>query len=425
MIARVMFDDLLRRATCVGALAIGGYSGVGASEIQFVAPRPLSTVVGSTEVTLRIEVPPELNVLRVELAVDDVPLTAMAAPPWTVEWDAGDGSRGHTLAAVAYLSDGTTRAAWVRTSRLRINAVEEVDLVSLYAVVRDPDGNYVYGLGRDGFTLLEDGREQTIKVFSEQPRPLSVGIVLDASTSMVGRKLVAAKEAARAFLRLLSPIDQATVVAFADEAQVLEELTPVTSRLAAAIEGLEAAGATAFYDAVWLTTEALCESDSRRVIVLLSDGRDEAPDGRGPGSRHSFEDALEYAQRCEVMIFAIGFGADLSQLDHEQRRTQAATLTLLGTETGGRVLFPTSAGVLRRTFKAVAQDLRHQYAIAYTSNNDTYDGNWREIRLVPRDDELTVATRTGYFAHDDGRSSRSAETNTRFEIGMEPICTYP
>jgi Ca-activated chloride channel family protein len=370
--------------------------------LEIVAPRHLSTAIGESFIELRVAPPPGVKVLRIEISVDGVPLIALDAPPWRTGWDAGDGSRGRRVEAVAHLSNGTREVALVRTSPLRINQVEEVGLVNLYPVVRSPEGSYVADLGKQDFRILEDGVPQQVIRFTTERRPLRIGIVLDTSLTMEGRKLENAKSAALEFLDILEPGDEGMVVAFNDEVRILQEITAERRSMAQAISGVDSRGGTALYDAVWRTAKKLEEFDGRRVLVLLSDGRDEAANGFEPGSLHTLEEALTQALRSEVMLFAIGLGRNLDeQLDFTRRFTLEAVLKRLASETGGRALFTPGAGRLRRAFSEVADDLRNQYSIAYRSTNETRDGKWRRIRLDTPGRDLEITCRAGYFASSD------------------------
>jgi len=387
--------------TAAAVLAIAVLAAIGDDRsIAFLSPRHLETVVGAAEIALRVTPPPGGSVARVNISADGQLLATLTSPPWTTRWDAGDGTRGRSLVAVATFSDGSTATATVSTSRLRINAVEDVDLVNLYMVVRDRAGNYVKGLRAEDFEVFEDGRKQRIKVFSAEPKPLAIAIVLDTSMTMEGRKIEAAQDSALAFLKSLGERDDALVMGFADRARVLQPLTSDREALAQAVRGAEARGGTALYDAIWEASELLRSEDRRRVLVLLSDGRDEAANGLEPGSLHTLSEALDHALRCEVMVFAIGFGttAELERLDFSERFTQAQILNRLGEATGGTTLFSRRTAALRDAFETVSEDLRNQYVLAYTSDNEREDGAWREIRVAPVDKPLTITTRSGYFA---------------------------
>lgn len=381
------------------------------AKIRFSSPRNMSTALGETEIEVVITRPPGVEVSRLELSVDGSPLTVLTAPPWKTVWDAGDGSRGHRLVAVARLSDGSELHGVVNTSPLRINQIEEVDLVNLYVIVRSRSGRYVTDLLRDDFRVLENGRLQQIQRFSAEGKPLSIAIVLDTSLSMKGSRLESAQKAALEFLDALRPEDQAMVVTFDDEVRIPEELTAEAGVLADDIRSADAAGGTALYDAVWRTSRRLGRFDGRKVMVLLSDGRDEAASGLEPGSLHTLEEALDQALRNDVMIFAIGLGRQLDTLDFYQRYSLESLLDRLASETGGRMIALSRAGQLKRAFNDVALDLRHQYTIAYISDDPSRDGKWRRIELTVPGEDHEVITRKGYYGPEEADADRFVGTH--------------
>ena len=237
-----------------------------AQTVEIVTPRHLSTALGPTTVEVKVVAS---AVERLEILVDGVAVATLTNPPWTAEWDAGDGARGHRVEAVLYLTDGSAVRSAVRTSPLRINASLEVDLVNLYPLVLDRSGVYVAGLNREDFRVYENGDLQTIDRFTTEQRPLRVAIVLDTSLSMAkGGRLENAKKAALGFLEALLPQDDALVVAFADNVRVVQDVTQDRSLLQAAIEKTEAKGGTALYDAIWRTARRLEAFAGRRVMEI-------------------------------------------------------------------------------------------------------------------------------------------------------------
>jgi len=368
-------------------------------QIRFLSPRHLATVVGPTAIEIDVMLPRGATIERVELEIDGDPLTTLTRKPWTAEWDAGDASRGHHLSAEVFLTDGSSARAVIRTSPLRINLFEEVGFVNLYARVRDSRGDYINGLEKKDFKVLENGVEQEIRQFSTRRKPLRVSIVIDTSLTMEGRKLDKAKRAALDFLGVLQPGDEGIVISFSDEVRVAQEVTTDKQMLAKAIESTRAFGGTALYDAVYRGASKLKGFDGRRVLVLLSDGRDEAKSGLEPGSLHTLEESLEESLRSEAMVFAIGLGRDLQyQTDFYGRQTVADVLRRMADATGGRALISSGASELRRSFKDVAEDLRNQYLLAYLSNDEKKDGSWREIQALTPGRDLEVITRSGYYA---------------------------
>lgn len=377
-----------------------------APRIEFVSPRSAATVVGPAMVELRLDAPPGARIVRITVLVDGARLATLTSPPWTAPWDAGDALEPHLLEAIADFTDGRQARATVRTSPLRIDQYEQVSLVNLYAIVRDGKGAYVGGLRQEDFRVVEEGRLQTVSRFSDEWKPLRIAIVLDTSLSMQGDKLEAATEAALNFLETLRDEDRGLVACFSDAVDVVQPLTADRAALATAVRKARARGGTALYDAIWGAADLLEPHDGRRVIVLLSDGRDEAANGLEPGSLHTREEALDRALRAETMIFAIGFGRNLAtERDFHRRNSLEAILREMAEATGGRALFSSRAGRLRRAFEEVADDLRHQYSLAYTSDDPKRDGGWREIRVSTTRPELRVVSRTGYFAPKDRSSA--------------------
>jgi len=385
--------------------------------VRFLQPRHNATAIGATTITLFIDHPPEATVERLDVSADGRLLDSLTSPPWTLEWNAGDGSRGHRLEAVLFLKDGRSARARVTTSRLLVNQIEQVDLVNLYLVVRDGGGKYVSDLTSDDFRIFESRNAQTIERFSTSHKPLRVGIVLDTSLSMEKEdRLDKAKKAALQFLDVLLPGDEGLVVTFSDNVRVAQALTADKTLLAEAVEGANAGGGTALYDSVWRTARKLEDFDGRRVLVVLSDGRDEASNGFEPGSLHTLEEALDQALRSEVMVFPIGLGSNLdrqyvrrwgpldgrSNLDPDQ--TLLDVLEHLAASTGGRAVIAKSAGNLRKAFTEIANDLRNQYSIAYVSTDEKRNGKWRRIDVETPGRVLEVVTRKGYYAKPaDGR----------------------
>ena len=389
-----------------------GASAAEEATVRFGAPRNLATVIGDTIIEVSVYAPDGVEVREVTLTVDGEPLAVLTRPPWRVEWDAGDATRGHRLEAVAILSDGSVAEGSVRTSALRINQVEEVGLVNLYPVVSDGGGHYVTDLENKDFRILENGVPQKISRFTTERRPLRVGIVLDTSLSMAkGNRLVHAQKAALGFLRIFSDEDECMVVTFSDAVHTAQAFTSDVTALGDAILATEAHGGTALYDAIWRTSKQLEAFNGRRVMIVLSDGRDEATSGFEPGSLHTLEEALDRAVRSEVMLFAIGLGQNLDRECARPWATRARSgrgcaqgeslqeiLTKLAESTGGRLLLSSGAGRLRRAFEQVAEDLRHQYSIAYKSSDDKDDGAWRDIRVLIPGHDFEIVVRKGYYA---------------------------
>jgi VWFA-related protein len=373
-----------------------------------VRPRNLATMLGPSDI--EVELAAE-GVERVVILVDGGIVATLTAPPWRTTWDFGDGSTGHRVEAIAHFRDGRIAASTVRTSQLRVDQVESVDLVNHYAIDRNTSGGDVTDLTREDFRVLEDGVTQQIDRFTTEHKPLNVALVLDASLSMErGERLERAKEAALEFLEVLRPGDKGLVTVFNDSVRVAQEMTENKADLARAISGVTEKGGTALYDAVLRTSRLLRGYDGRRVLVLLSDGRDEAANGLEPGSLYTLDEALEQALRNEVMIFSIGLGQGMDREcvfelhpDLSGKKCEGMTvgdvLRKLADRTGGHALISSGPRELASAFRDVAEALGNQYTLAYKPVREERSGEWREIRvLTPGRDELEVVTRSGYYA---------------------------
>ncbi len=269
----------------------------------------------------------------------------------------------------------------------------QVNLVNVLFTVTDKKERMVLDLAKNDFRVFEDGKPQTISFFSrETDLPLRIGILIDTSNS-IRERLHFEQEAAIDFLNetLRPGKDQAFVVGFDVEPQMLQDYTDDLDKLATAIRGLQAGGGTALYDAIYYACQQKMlifpppEPYLRRVLIIVSDGRDNQ-------SQHSRDDALSMAQRAEATIFAIS--TNRSGIDTRGDRV----LKYLAQQTGGRAFFPFEASDLAENFQEISRELRSQYSLAYLSTNQAHDGTFRTITIEPLEKGLRVRAKNGYFA---------------------------
>ena len=235
--------------------------------------------------------------------------------------------------------------------------------------------------------ILEDGVEQQVEVFQEAVTPVSIVFALDSSGSM--KKVTdAVKAAARSFVQALRPQDPLGMILFADRAVFAHDLSTTRTWSLDAIDKYEAVGGTALYDAVYNALMRLRGIEGRRVIVVMTDGRDENNPGTGPGSQHTIADVLQRLKTVEATIFTIGLG----------NRLDRAVLEQLARESGGEASFPEDVSGLPREFRRILENLRRRYVLSYTSTNTTHDGSWRKVDIRSRRSGMTVVSRGGYFA---------------------------
>jgi VWFA-related protein len=242
-------------------------------------------------------------------------------------------------------------------------------------------------ISADDLQVVENGAAQKIDTFQEAVDPVSIVLALDGSGSMK-RSAEAVQQAARDFVLSVKPEDSLSLVTFADAPVVAHELSTDRRMSVDAIDQYQALGGTALYDALWLSLDSLKTLKGRKVIVVLTDGRDENNPGTAPGSERTLDDVLKLQQSVGATIFSIGLG---SKVDRD-------VLTRLSAESGGEALFPAEVSLLTEQYRRVVENLRRRYVIGYTSTNFKRDGSWRKVEIKPRDAGLTVQSRGGYFA---------------------------
>jgi Ca-activated chloride channel family protein len=368
--------------------------------VRFLEPLPPGLILGQTRIAVEATTAPDARIARVEIYAEGALLTVLERPPYALTWDAGSGFVKKTLRAVAVDTLGRRGEATLVTRPIYVGQYEEVRLVNIYATVRDRKGNPVLNLTRDDFILMEDGVRQTLTHFTSAKVPLTITLLIDASNSMnLGGKIDLARKGAVDFAESIDPEDRLMVLSFNDDLQGPDAPIEDRSAIKARIESIQARGGTALYDALYRAADRLAGVEGRRVIVLLSDGRDQALTDNEPGSLHLFEESLERAHRSEVAVYAIGLGRHLDhELDLRHERSLQEILDTLARTSGGRSYYPERAGQLSGIYRQIAADLKTQYALAYVSSNRARDGRWRAITLRTKSPDLEVEARAGYYA---------------------------
>ena len=276
--------------------------------------------------------------------------------------------------------------------------------VRLPITVTDKKGNFIPGLTKNDFTILEDRVPQTIETFSDdlsQTTPLYVAVLMDTSPSTAG-KLKFQQESAMNFIQtVVKPRkDRVLFGTFDDQINLLQDFTDKLDLLDKAVYGVKKMGTqTALFDAVWqFCDEKMRSVPGRRVLLVVTDGEDTY-------SRATIRDAVDIAQRTETTIFAIstkaGFlstvpGVEAGQVADKKDKD----LLTLAEETGGTAFFTGDMLSLERSFTKIAKELRAQYLVTYNPTNKSYDGSFRKIdvKLTDGRGDLKVRTKRGYKA---------------------------
>lgn len=270
---------------------------------------------------------------------------------------------------------------------IRVNT----DLVVLNITVTDKAGQYVPGLRLSDFTIFEDGKEvptQLISSFSVQESPFASVVLLDTSGSMESR-LSLARSAAIRFLAGLREEDVAAVFKFDSKVEQVQEFS--TGRdLAPMAFGVRAKGMTTLNDAIVDAAKALsARAEKRKAIIILSDGMDTS-------SKASAEKAVESALAIGASIYAVDMSANEGPGFRNQQ--SVAALKSFAEKSGGRFVATPGGPALRDAFASIAEELGHQYTVAYRPANTVRDGKWRKLEVKASRSDLIVRTRKAYRA---------------------------
>lgn len=269
-----------------------------------------------------------------------------------------------------------------------------VDAVYLNAVVTS-GRKLIAGLKAEDFEISENGITQELSFFATGNTPVTVILLLDASSS-IQPNAHGVKSAAINFLRQLRPGDRAMVGFFNQEVFFPTDFTGDVATLESALDGFHPGGATALYDAVRVSLDKLAALNGRTALLVLTDGTDSWPSAEG--SDITQEEAVERSKLSDVSVYTVGFEGRLG-FGSGVKGVNRHFLGNLANETGGRAFYPHDLEQLGYNFSRVMEELHSQYRIAYVPKDATRDGSWRRIRVrVKYYEHLDVRTRQGYYA---------------------------
>ena len=270
---------------------------------------------------------------------------------------------------------------------------KRVDEVNVVFTVTDKRGKFVKDLKQNDFQVVDDNRPGAIRSFrSETNLPLRVGLLIDASNSVRDR-FKFEQEAAIEFLNQIirSNFDRAFVIGFDTTPEVTQDFTDNTELLSKGVHLLRPGGGTAMYDAIYYACrDKLLAYDksttaTRRAIILLSDGEDNQ-------SRVSREEALEMAQKAEVIVYAISTNTSGIKLRGDK------VLEYFADQTGGRAFFPFKIQDVSDAFSQIQDELRSQYAVSYKPADFQFNGKYHKIDILADNKKYKVRARKGYYA---------------------------
>jgi len=257
-------------------------------------------------------------------------------------------------------------------------------IVPVATTVTDAQGRLVPNLERDQFTILDNGKPQTITFFENEVQPFTAVVILDFSASMTAN-LERLKQATEQFLIRMLREDKAQVGAFSDKIQFSGEFTSDRDDLIAALDDLQFGNPTRLYDAVDASIDLLDGVEGRKVVLAFTDGDDTA-------SRRGMGSVLDKAKDKEVMIYAIG----LESVFFNQRTRPDRGLRKLADETGGGYFELKKADDLGPTFTRVVQELHSLYTLGFSP--PALDGKEHKLEVKTSQAGTTARARKSYIA---------------------------
>jgi Ca-activated chloride channel family protein len=265
-----------------------------------------------------------------------------------------------------------------------------VDVTGITVAVRDADGHLVQDLTRDDFEIYEDGEKQPLTQFTSDRVPVSLGVLLDISDSMFGRRIADARIAVDRFLfEQLNHEDEFFILAFNHKPHVLTQWTQTPIVVREALDGIKPTGGTAVYDAVVASMPLIAKRNRERgALLIVSDGADTA-------SNASLKEVQAALRRSQAFVYAIA-------IDSPDRRAingavNPTTLRDITNENGGRTEVVQSTTEIADAAAAIADELNHQYVMAFTPAHPP-DGKFHTLRVRAKNGAYKVQSRRGYVA---------------------------
>jgi VWFA-related protein len=247
--------------------------------------------------------------------------------------------------------------------------------ISVQFEVKRPDGSFLLDAGRDDFRVTEEGRDVDIVDFraplTTEAIPTTVVLVVDRSLSMEEEDRIGGlKRAVHSFLEKLPTGSRVALIAFGSDVDTLCSFTTDRGQIKTAVDALEPAGATRFYDAVGVALEALDHEKGRRAVLALTDGEDTFSQSA------TLESVIAAANRIGLPVYTLGLGSEDEIESKDLRR--------LAISTRGQYYPAKSADQLRAIYEQIAERLNSSYTLMYQSERKIADGTLRPIRIVYR-----------------------------------------
>ncbi len=323
-------------------------AGPGRFAVRLVAPLPGS---GGRRAEVEVDVPADRRLERLELFVNQWRIATLEGPPFEHPLPAPEPGAVTYVRALATLDSGETMEDLVFVQSPNPFDRVDVQLVELYASVRDRQGRFVTGLTLEDFRVLEDGAPQQIRRFDTvENLAINVALLMDVSSSMRKKIGVATRSAQRFFETVLTPRDSASLLTFNNDIRQVVPFTHDALALHRGVSGFRAWGTTRLFDGVVYAVQSFGGLEGKRALVLLSDGQDVDSDFYA-------KQVLEVVVRSGVAVYPIALGVEDPQTACDLERFAEAS--------GGRFYQIAGAAELDSIYRQIEEELRSQYLLVY------------------------------------------------------------
>lgn len=354
-------------------------------KVRILSPEKGAKASGPIRVVAAVAVPEGKVLQKVEFYSNESRVATLYQAPFEQTVNIRDSKSLGYVRIVGTLDDGTIAEDLRYVNAPSYISEISVDAVELYTSVTDK-GRPVAGLQASNFKVFEDGAIQKIESFEYVKNlPLSVGVMIDTSASML-ESLPDAEQAAIAFLDYtIGPKDRAFTVSFDNEPYILAKLTNRKDKLYRSMAGLRAEGSTALYDAVVFGLYQFTGVKGKKALILVTDGKDTS-------SKFDYETTLEYVRKAGIAIYGIGLRISGADLEVKYK------LNKLANGTGGQTFYIDSAKHLDAIYKQINEELRSQYLLTYYSTNpNASKDQWRKVEVKVEPTALQARTISGYY----------------------------
>ncbi|HEX2164503.1 MAG TPA: VWA domain-containing protein, partial [Thermoanaerobaculia bacterium] len=360
-------------------------AGAGSFRVRLIEPRA-ADAVGPVDVEAEVDLRPDDHLDRVEIAWNDELVATLYQPPFRQRVRVPADAPVGYVSATAFLADGSTAEDVVFLNGPGGDERVEVRLVELPAVVVDPAGRPVGGLGAADFRVVEEsGPQEIAAVHDGSGQPLSVGLLLDSSASMADLMQRTQIAAVDFLYTTLDEGDRAFLVDFDSTPRLAAPLTSDLAALGAAVVDSRADGWTALCDALVFSLVEIQEVRGRRALVVLSDGV-------GREERVGFATCLRLVRRVGVPIYLVVLDRDGAGA------RQAEKVEEIAAASGGRVFFVADPERLGGVYRAIGEELARQVLVTYSPDPPPESGSgFRRVTLEVVPPGLTARTVAGYY----------------------------